>query len=332
MNPPRVSVLVAFLNAERFLFEAVQSVFNQTYASWELLLVDDGSTDRSQWMAREWAAAYPDRVRYLDHPRHVNRGISASRNLGICNSQGEFIAVLDSDDVWFPAKLEQQVALMDAHPEAGLVCGASEYWYSWDEPVRRRGRDETFPLGVPQDQLIRPPEMLLSVYPLGGGNCPCPCTLLFRKTTLQSVAAFEEGFPNAYEDQACLAKIYLHSPVYVSHQCWDRYRQHADSCSGRLCGREYHRIRRHFLLWFRRYLRTTPPVAPEVKARLDEALEIYRWFYLKRLIRRLKRHAVNAGKKLPPNDRRVHTEVSEGLQPGTRPRSTAPAAAEVTNG
>src|SRR5205807_873118 len=83
---------VIFLNAERFLREAVESVFAQTYPHWELLLVDDGSTDRSGEIARRFAADRPDRVRYLEHPGHENRGMSASRNLGIRSARGELVA------------------------------------------------------------------------------------------------------------------------------------------------------------------------------------------------------------------------------------------------
>ena len=77
-----VSAVIIFLNAERFLEEAIESVRAQTYTDWELLLVDDGSTDGSSGCARRHAAAEPGRIRYLDHPGHVNLGMSAARNLG----------------------------------------------------------------------------------------------------------------------------------------------------------------------------------------------------------------------------------------------------------
>src|SRR3954451_25115181 len=82
-TPPRVSVVTPFLNAERFLAEAVDSVLAQTYTDWELLLVDDGSSDGSTEVARNYVGLNPARVRYLEHPGHMNRGTSASRNLGI---------------------------------------------------------------------------------------------------------------------------------------------------------------------------------------------------------------------------------------------------------
>src|SRR5260370_40898850 len=99
-----VSVVVAFYNAERFLAEAIDSVLAQTYTRWELLLVDDGSSDSGQEIARRYATQYPGRIQCLEHPGHRNLGMCTSRNLGARHSRGEYIAGLDSDDVWLPRK------------------------------------------------------------------------------------------------------------------------------------------------------------------------------------------------------------------------------------
>src|SRR6266566_8733383 len=120
-----------FLNAERFIEEAIESVFGQTYDDWELLLVDDGSKDGSTEIARRYAEEHSKRVRYFEHAGHQNRGMSASRNLGIRRSRGEFIGFLDADDVWLPHKLEQQLAILKAYPEAAMVYGPIQWWYSW---------------------------------------------------------------------------------------------------------------------------------------------------------------------------------------------------------
>src|SRR5215218_10922420 len=95
---PLVSAIIIFLNEERFIEEAIQSVFAQSYENWELLLVDDGSSDASTRIALRYAEEHPGRVRYLEHPGHQNRGMSASRNLGISHTKGEYIACLDADD------------------------------------------------------------------------------------------------------------------------------------------------------------------------------------------------------------------------------------------
>ena len=123
MQRPRVSVLTSFLNAERFLAEAVDSLFAQSFTAWELLLIDDGSTDGSTALARRYADEWPGKVRCLEHPGHENRGISASQNLGLRTATAPYVAFLDSDDVWFRSKLEEQVALLDAQPAAALLTG-----------------------------------------------------------------------------------------------------------------------------------------------------------------------------------------------------------------
>src|SRR5437773_8185120 len=95
--PPAVSVVVIFKDAGGFLAEAIASVLAQTFRDWELLLVDDGSTDTSSATARREAELDAGRVRYLDHPGHANRGMSATRNLGLAHARGEFVAFLDAD-------------------------------------------------------------------------------------------------------------------------------------------------------------------------------------------------------------------------------------------
>src|SRR5689334_20378787 len=130
MNPV-VSVIMIFLNGERFLLEAVRSVLQQTYQSWEILLVDDGSTDASTEIARRFALDSPERIRYLEHAQHANRGMSASRNLGMRYARGAYLAFLDADDIWLPAKLEKQVAILEAHPEAAMAYGPLYFWSEW---------------------------------------------------------------------------------------------------------------------------------------------------------------------------------------------------------
>jgi glycosyltransferase involved in cell wall biosynthesis len=132
MQPqPLVSVITIFHNEQRFLAEAIESVLAQTYDRWELLLCDDGSTDGSSAIAQRYAAAQPDRIRYLEHDGHANRGMSATRNLGLGSAQGEAIAFLDGDDVWVPEKLARQVRRLQEHPEAAAVYGRLHVWHGW---------------------------------------------------------------------------------------------------------------------------------------------------------------------------------------------------------
>jgi len=224
-----VSVIIIFLNGARFLPEAVASVFAQTYDRWQLLLVDDGSTDGSRDMSRQYAERNPERVRYLSHWGHQNRGMSASRNLGLSHANGDFIAFLDADDVWLPEKLERQVAIMHAQPKAAMVYGPSQYWYSWTSDKADLLRDHTPPLGVEPEKLIMPPTLLtLSLRSVA--RTPCPSDFLVRRKVVNDVGGFEEQFRGLFEDQVFLAKVFLKSHVFVTKGCWDRYRQHPESC------------------------------------------------------------------------------------------------------
>ncbi len=249
-----VSAIIIFLDAERFIREAIESVFAQTYDSWELLLVDDGSTDASTRIALGYAEQHPGKVRYLEHPGHRNRGTSASRNLGIAEAKGEYVALLDSDDVWLPDKLQQQVEILNSHPEAGMVYGMSQYWRSWSGDPEDLLRDFVPALGVQADTVVVPPTLLTLLHPLGNATAPCPSDLLLRREMVERVGGFEESFKGMFEDQAFLTKVYLKEPVYVAGRCWDRYRQHPQQCVSVVeRAGQTHLARLFFLNWLEKY-------------------------------------------------------------------------------
>jgi glycosyltransferase involved in cell wall biosynthesis len=251
---PRVSVITIFLNEERFISEAIESVLAQDFRDFELILVDDGSTDECSMIARDYTARYASIIRYLEHPAHGNRGISASRNLGLAAACGEFVAFIDADDVWEKSKLKQQLAIMEAFPELGMVCGAARYWSSWNG-----GNDEIVPTGHRQNAVLKPPEAALALYPLGKASAPCPSDLLLRRKMVTSLGGFAEHFTGMYEDQVFLAKLYLASPVYFSDNVWLNYRLHADSCMAEAKSQgRYHEVRLKFLNWLETYLKAMP--------------------------------------------------------------------------
>jgi glycosyltransferase involved in cell wall biosynthesis len=271
---PTVSVVVCFLNEERFLGEAVRSVKAQTLTDWELILVDDGSGDGSSALARHWAAQDPDRVFCIEHAQHANLGLSASRNVGISRARGRFIAFLDADDVWYPRKLEEQVAILERYPQAAMVVGASQYWRSWASEASRA--DEVVSVGTTLDAVAEPPRLMLDLYPLGSGAAPPPSDLLLRAETVREVGGFEASFRGPlmlYEDQAFLSKIYRRYPVYVASTCWDRYRERTGSIvAANLSAGRYWRVRTHFLRWLRNDLSRTGPSVPAVDAAVTLAL------------------------------------------------------------
>lgn len=266
---PVISVITIFLNAERFIEEAIASVLSQDYADLELILVDDGSGAVCSRLAESYAERFAPFVRYVDHPGHENRGMSASRNLGCACARGDFIAFIDADDVWERGKLREQLAILAAHPEVGMVAGAVRYWSSWEGGV-----DKVVLTGHVQDRVINPPEATLELYPLGVAPAPCPSDLLLRREVLAQVGGFEEHFtgPNQmYEDQAFFAKVYLLTPIYLSRQVWLHYRQHSGSCVSEVTrdGR-YHEVRGYFLDWLDEYVRSHR-CPPEVKSALRKA-------------------------------------------------------------
>lgn len=274
---PAVSVITAFLNEERFLAEAIESVAGQQYTSWELILVDDGSADGSPDIAREYAKKYPEKISYVQHEGAENRGLSASRNLGISRARGALVAFLDADDVWMPEKLQVQAGIMHAHPQAAMLCEASEYWYSWNDPS---AKDVLIPVGVNREGVFHAPELVKQLYPLSAGAAPCPSGIMVRRSVLERHGCFEAHFTGKYqlyEDQAFLHKIYLNEPVYISHLCHNRYRQRAGSLVHQVTGDgNYHVVRRYFLQWLREYIALQGLDHPAVNNLLNKALSRYR--------------------------------------------------------
>jgi glycosyltransferase involved in cell wall biosynthesis len=225
---PVVSAIIIFYNGKRFLGEAIDSVLAQTYPSWELLLVDDGSADGASEIARDYAARHPERIRYLEHAGHRNRGMSASRNVGLQNSRGALVTFLDSDDVWLPEKLARQVAIVDAHPDAQMTFGPTRLWFGWTGEPADTARETLRPIQTAPDGLYRPPEMLRR-YLRGQALTPATCSVLIRREALSLTGLFEERFTGLYEDQAFFVKTYLKLACYVTSEVLDLYRQHPAS-------------------------------------------------------------------------------------------------------
>jgi len=160
---PLVSALVPVFNGERFLAEALDSIFAQRWEPLEVVVVDDGSTDRSAEIAR----SYP--VRYL---HQENAGIATARNAAIEAAAGEIVAFLDADDVWLPGSLEKRVEHLLANPEAAYVLSRMEFFV---EPGEER------PPWIPERLLAKPQNGLLQ-------------TLVARREVFDRVGGFDPGF------------------------------------------------------------------------------------------------------------------------------------------
>ncbi len=123
MNEPLISVIVAVRNGERFIQQALQSIVNQTYQNWEIILVDGHSTDRTVELAQPFS-----KLRYVPQ---TGQGVTDGYNLGIAESKGEYIAFLSHDDLWEPNKLRVQMQYFHDHPEVQYVIG---YFIAFLEP------------------------------------------------------------------------------------------------------------------------------------------------------------------------------------------------------
>lgn len=269
---PKVSAITIFYNAEAHIREAVDSVLAQDFTDFELILVDDGSTDSGTAIAKTYAQADP-RIRYLEHPGHVNKGMSAARNLGLAAARGDLVAFIDADDRWRPSKLREQIELMDRLADVDAVGGSVNYWAS-----HGGGRDRVVPTAHVRYRPIAPPEATLALYPLGKADAPSMSDLMFRRASILKVGGFEKAFRGAYEDQAFLAKFYLNSTLYITDALWSDYRLHDDSCMAEV-GRNgtYHGTRRAFLKWFEAYLSSHGENAdPLVHQALENVLRPYR--------------------------------------------------------
>lgn len=170
MPLPKVSVIMPAYNQGRYIAEAMQSVLNQTYADWELIIVDDGSTDST---AGEVARFDDTRLRYIRQP---HQGVSAARNVAIATSSGEYLAFLDADDIYHPGKLEAHVFRLNLTSEIGLT-------YGWRIEIDQQGK----PLRV-----HRPP-IEISLKTLVLGFPFAPSDIVVRRGWIERVGGFDQS-------------------------------------------------------------------------------------------------------------------------------------------
>lgn len=218
-DDPRVSVIMPVYNGERYLRAALRSALAQTFASFEVIVIDDGSTDRSGEIAREFASRHPHHVKYF---AQRNVGLVAARNAAIAQSSGRYLALLDCDDVWMPDHLAQAVEALDADPNTVLVHADVRFI---DEhgtvirDVRKRsrwntGRDDPF-------------RAILLRYQ----HVACP-TAVFRKDCAIAVDGFDARYNKlGCEDRDLWLRLALRGRVrYLDYLAAD-YRTHSESMS-----------------------------------------------------------------------------------------------------
>jgi hypothetical protein len=172
-----------------------------------------------------------------------------------------------------------------------MVCEASEYWKSWKGEGERD--DNIMQIGVEQNKIYAPLELMLELYPLGKGAAPCPCGILMNKEVLRKHGGFNEAF-KLYEDQVFLTKFYLNEYVYISSGCHNRYRiregsvVHTFQASG-----QYFQERKKYLVWLEKYLLENNINRTEIWDRLNYAFLPYRrpyyYYFFHHVSNRLRR-------------------------------------------
>lgn len=191
-----VSTVIPTYNRREELPRAIDSALAQTYRNQEILVVDDGSTDGTSGMV---AQRYGDRVRCIQRP---NGGVSSARNHGMREARGEFIALLDSDDEWLPTKIEKQVALLQAHPDWGMVLCDVQRVDPQHRPTDILRRREAIPHdGDVLVPLLRMPSLV-------------PASILLRRSVLDSVGGFDESLRTA-EDIDFHLRVAAHGGIGV---------------------------------------------------------------------------------------------------------------------
>jgi glycosyltransferase involved in cell wall biosynthesis len=212
MSQPQVSVIIPTFNCAQYLPAAIDSVLAQTYPDFELIVIDDGSTDHTA----EVLQAYGDRVQAI---RQTNQGVALARNHGIQQAQGEWIAFLDADDVLLPHKLAAQLELAAAHPEVGII-------HSGWRRVDRQG--QLLMVVEPWHQI---PELTLESWlrwkPV------LPSAMLFRRHWLEQAGGFDPRFPPAEDTELILRLALMGCEAKWLPQVTVDYRQHESSAMHR---------------------------------------------------------------------------------------------------
>lgn len=172
----KVSVVIPVYNARDVIGETIETVLAQTWKDREIVVVDDGSSDGSGDIVR----SFGERVRYV---RQENGGVARARNRGIAESTGEYVALLDHDDLWHPTKLDRQVAVLDGRPEVGMVVTDVAH-------LDREGK----PMGV-IGAGYNPSEAFARLFVRG--FVPTPSAAMIRRSVLETVGGFDERFHSA---------------------------------------------------------------------------------------------------------------------------------------
>lgn len=229
---PKVSVLLANYNGEKHLHEAIESVLEQTYQDFEFVIIDDASTDSS----RKVIENYHDK-RIKKYYAEKNRNIAYSLNLALSMASGEYIARIDSDDVWELNKLEIQVQYMENHSECG-ACFTKVNIIDEYSNIANDMYDEYFQLFNSAENKSQREWLRFFFYQ---GNCLCHPSVVIRRNVLEHVGGYYHLAYVPAEDYELWTRIVMKYPIHILEEKLVRYRweETVNKISGKTDGRIY---------------------------------------------------------------------------------------------
>lgn len=229
---PKVSVLLANYNGDKHLNEAVSSVLNQTYDDFEFIIVDDASTDSS----RKSIESYYD-IRIKKYYAEKNRNIAYSLNLALSMASGEYIARIDSDDVWELNKLETQVQYMESHSECG-ACFTKVNIIDEYSNIANDVYNEYFQLFNDVENKSQKEWLRFFFY---RGNCLCHPSVVIRRSALEQMGGYYHLAYVPAEDYELWTRIVMKYPIHILEDKLVRYRweEIENKISGKNAGRIY---------------------------------------------------------------------------------------------
>lgn len=217
-----VSVIIPTFNRARMVARAISSVLYQTYRGFEIIVVDDGSSDATTSVLKQ----FKERIILLTHPR--NMGVSAARNTGIRAASSPLIAFLDSDDYWLPKKLAVQTGFFHLHPDA-VACQTEEHWIRHGRRVNPRKIHRK-----PSGDIFTPSLRLCLVS---------PSAVMLRRSLIDEVGPFDENLP-ACEDYDLWLRISSKYPVHlIGEYLVVKNGGHGDQLSKSIMGLDRFRIK-----------------------------------------------------------------------------------------
>ena len=207
---PKVSIIMPVLNGEKYIGEAIRSIVAQSYSNYELVVIDDGSTDGTKQQLDSFAGQLE--IKYVHHP--APKGIPASMNDGLRHASGDLIAFLDHDDAWFPEFLETQVTYLQEHPDVGMV-------HSDIQTIDGEGNVIEASVAVCRKHI--PPSG--NIFPqLFMQSLICGNSVLIRKNCFQHLGHFDENLH--FGDYHMWMRIARHYRIDYVGKVLTKYRQH----------------------------------------------------------------------------------------------------------